>query len=210
MTSPLLTLPSGAKLGKSEVGTHTWLDPRRTSPYQFFQYWMQSEDEHVGRYLRFFTFLDREQITALDEATADRPERREAQRTLAFEVTSFVHGRVAAEQTRKASDVLFSAAIASLDEATLVDVMAEAPSTDRPRADLDGDISLVDVLVETGLCASKSDARRQLAQKAVYINNVQVTDPERRLTRDDLLHDQYVVLRRGRKEQHLLAFHASM
>ena len=206
LTSPLLTLPSGAKLGKSEAGTHTWLDPKRTSPYQFFQYWMQSEDEHVGRYLRFFTFLDREQITALDRTTVEHPERREAQRTLALAVTAFVHGQAAAEQARMASEVLFAAEIASLDEATLIDVLAEVPSSDRLRGELDGGAALVDLLVATGLCSSKSDARRQLAQKAVYVNNVQVVDPERALTRDDLLHDRYVVLRRGRKEQHLLAF----
>ena len=129
LTCPLLTLPSGAKLGKSEGATHAWLDPKRTSPYQFFQYWMQSDDEHVGRYLRFFTFLDREHIVALDEGTADHPERRDAQRALAMEVTTFVHGAAAAEQAaRLASDALFSADIARLDEATLVDVLAEAPA----------------------------------------------------------------------------------
>src|SRR5439155_16686967 len=205
LTSPLLTLPSGAKMGKTSGGTRAWLDPKRTSPYQFFQYWMGSDDEQVGRYLRFYTFLDHDTIDDLERQTVERPEQRAAQRTLATEVTTLVHGADAADQAKRASEILFSAEIATLDEATLVDVMDEAPSIDRSRTLMDEGDSVVAVLVSSGLCASKSDARRQLDQKAVYLNNVQVIG-ERPLSRGDLLHDRYLVVRRGRRTHALVRY----
>ena len=203
MTSPLITLPSGGKMGKSESGT-VWLDARRTSPYQFFQYWVRADDEHVGSYLRYFTFLARERIEELERATAERPERREAQRVLAREVTTLVHGEEEAGKAEHAAEVLFTEQIGLLDEQTLLDVFADAPSTTRPR----GEVALVDVLVESGLVRSKSEARKAIEQGGAYVNNRRVADIDHRIGADDLLHDRYAVLRRGKRDHHLLRFEA--
>ena len=203
LTSPLITLPSGGKMGKSEQGT-VWLDPRRTSPYQFFQYWIRAEDAHVGTYLRFFTFLPHERIEELEQATAEHPERREAQRVLAREVTTLVHGQEEADKAEHAAAVLFSEEISGLDEATLLDVFADAPSTTRGR----GDVSVVDALVESELVRSKSEARKAIEQGGAYVNNRRVADVDARIGGEDLLHGRYAVLRRGKRDQHLLRFEA--
>ena len=201
-TCPLVLKSDGSKFGKSVEGA-VWLDARRTSPYAMYQFFVRSEDAVVGSYLRFYTWLDRERIEALDLATAERPERREAQRALAWEITALVHDRTEADKAAHASEVLFSEEIASLDEATLVDVFAEAPSTTLGRAP----VELVDLLVTTGLAKSKSDARRHLSAGAVYVNNRKVADVEGKLDpADDTLHGRYVVLRRGKANQHLLRF----
>ena len=204
LTSPLLTLPSGGKMGKSVSGT-VWLDRIKTSPYQFFQYWYRSEDEHVGTYLRRLTFLDRTQIEELEAATADHPERREAQRVLARELTTLVHGADEASRAEHAAGVLFSEDIAALDEQTLLDATGEAPSTEVPRTQL-GALTLVDGLVRSGLTASKSAARKAIEQGGAYVNNRRQDDVERCIGEADLLHGRYVVLRRGKREQALLVF----
>jgi tyrosyl-tRNA synthetase len=201
-TSPLVLKADGTKMGKSESGT-IWLDAEKTSPYALFQFLVRTEDDLAGPYLRFFTWLARERIEELDEATAERPEQREAQRTLAWEVTALVHGSKEADKARHASSVLFSEEIASLDEATLVDVFAEAPSTSLGREP----VELVDVLVSTNLAKSRSDARRHLEQGAVYINNRKIADAAAKIDpATDALHGRYVVLRRGKAAQHLLRF----
>ena len=200
LTSPLVTLPSGGKMGKSEAGT-VWLDARRTSPYQFFQYWIRADDEHVGAYLRQFTFLDRDHIEELEAATAAHPERREAQRVLAREVTAFVHDADEAERAEHAAEVLFSEDIARLDEATLLEVLADVPSS--TVADL-RDLPLVEALVRAGLSPSKSAARKAIEQGGAYLNNRRVTDVDGHVTTEDLLHGRYVVLRRGKKDRALL------
>jgi tyrosyl-tRNA synthetase len=204
LTTPLVLKPDGTKFGKSETGT-VWLDRDKTSPYQLFQFFIRVEDSVVGAYLRYFTWLSRREIEALDQAIADRPEAREAARALAYEVTKLVHGEAEADKALNASEVLFTDQITSLDEATLLDVFAEAPSVTLGRVDLDPDgVLLVDALAATGI--SKSEARRALQQRGVYVNNRQQEDPDRRLTRADLLHDRYVLLRRGKKNQTLLRF----
>ena len=203
LTSPLLTLPGGAKMGKSESGTRAWLDKRRTSPYQFFQYWVRSDDEQVGAYLRFFTFLERERIEELDRSTAEHPERREAHQVLAWEVTALVHGADEADRARRASEVLFTEEVAGLDEATLLDVFSDAPSTTLPRAP----IPFVDALVTSGLVASKSAARTTIEQGGAYVNNRRESDLARVIDpASDCLHGRYVLLRRGRRDHHLLRF----
>jgi tyrosyl-tRNA synthetase len=202
LTSPLLTLPGGGKMGKSVAGT-VWLDPRKTSPYQFFQYWLRSEDEHVGTYLRRLTFLDRERIEALETATAEHPERREAQRTLARELTILVHGSDEAAKAEHAAEVLFTEDVAGLDEQTLLDAVGEAPSAEVPAAELHG-LSVVDALVRTGLSASKSAARKAIEQGGAYVNNRRVPDVDAHITTEDMLHGKYVLVRRGKREQALL------
>jgi tyrosyl-tRNA synthetase len=201
-TSPLVLKPDGTKFGKSASG-NVWLDPKKTSPYSFYQFFFRTDDSIVGTYLRYFTWLSKERIEELEVAIRERPEQREAQRALAWEVTEFVHGRAEADQAVRASSVLFSEDIATLDEATLLDVFAEAPSTTLPREQA----TLIDVLATTGLTKSKSDARRQIDQGGVYINNRKVTDADARLDPEaDTIHGRYVILRRGKANQHLVRF----
>ncbi len=159
LTFPLVTRADGSKFGKSEGG-NVWLDPARTSPYEFFQFWLRAGDADVGRYLRLFTWLDRARIEELEAAVAAHPERREAQRVLAREVTAEVHGAEAAEAAEQAAAGVVRRRPGRARRATLLEVFAEAPATSLARADLEGDgLGLVDLLVETGLVASKSAAR---------------------------------------------------
>ncbi|HET9072708.1 MAG TPA: tyrosine--tRNA ligase [Acidimicrobiales bacterium] len=203
LTSPLVTKADGGKFGKSETGT-VWLDPARTSPYAFFQFWLGTADAEVGGYLRRFTFLDREAIEGLDRATAEHPERREAQRALARELTAMVHGPDEAARAERAGAVLFTEGIADLDAAALESALADAPSTPVPAASLAAGLPLVDAFVTAGLVGGKGAARRELKQGAVYVNNRRQTD-ERDLTPADALHGRFVVLRHGRRSQHVLA-----
>jgi tyrosyl-tRNA synthetase len=207
LTSPLILRADGTKFGKTEAGVNLWLDRRRTSPYQMYQFLLTTDDAVVGTYLRAFTWLPRERIEELDELTASRPEQRAAARDLAWHVTALVHGEEDARRAEEASRVLFSPEIASLDLDTLIDVLADAPRTELPRSRLEGDgESLIDALVETGLCASKTDARTQIRQGAVAVNNRRVApdDEGRRLTTGDLLHGRLLLLSRGKHRRHVL------
>ncbi len=202
LTTPLVVKADGTKFGKTESGA-VWLDRERTSPYAMYQFLLNTEDAVVGRYLRYFTWLDRSRIEELDAAARDHPERREAQRALAWEVTALVHGADHAARARHASAVLFTEGIAELDERTLLDVFTDAPATRLPREP----VALVDVLTRAGVTSSKSDARRQIQQGGVYVNNRREADVDRVLDPGaDGLHGRYVVLRRGRTTQHLLSF----
>ena len=204
LTTPLVTKADGTKFGKTESGT-VWLDPSMTSPYRFYQFLLLSEDAVVGSYLRYFTFLSHQEIAALDQETADHPERRAAQRALAREVTTLVHGTDEVARAERASAALFGEEIATLDEQTLLDVVDDAPSSSASRqALLDPGLSLVDAMVSSGLASSKGEARRTIAQGGAYVNNRRESDEARVLGPDDLLHDRYVVLRRGRRDYHLL------
>jgi tyrosyl-tRNA synthetase len=202
LTSPLVTKADGSKFGKTASGT-VWLDSRRTSPYEFFQYWIRTSDAEVGDFLRRLTFLERTVIEELDQATATHPDRREAQRVLAAELTAMVHGRPEAERAERAASVLFTEAIVDLDPPALASGLADAPSSPVDSVELAAGLSLVDALVRSGLASSKSDARRQLAAGSVYVNNRR-EPAERPLTSGDALHGRFVVLRRGRT-QHVLA-----
>jgi tyrosyl-tRNA synthetase len=206
LTTPLVVKADGTKFGKSESGT-VWLAGERTSPYQLYQYFFRSDDAVVGTYLRYFTFLAHDEILGLDQATAQHPERREAQRALAREVTTLVHGESETARAEQAAAALFGEEVASLDEPTLLDVFAEAPSTGVLRSRLDdGSLSVVDALVETGLERSKTRARTTVGGGGAYVNNRRENDPDRAITPDDLLVDRYVVLRRGKRDYHLVRF----
>lgn len=202
LTWPLVTRADGTKFGKSE-SVNIWLDPVRTTPYALHQFLVRSADTKVGAYLRAFTFRAKEEIADLDAATAAHPERREAQLILARDVVSLVHGEAEAARAVHASAVLFTEDIRQLDEATLLAVTAEAPSTQVARAELDG-AGVIDLLVRTGLEASRGAARRTVEQGGAYVNNRRVDGADAVLTRDDLLHGRYAVLRRGKTGQHLL------
>ncbi len=204
LTTPLVLKADGTKFGKTASGA-VWLDPELTSPFRFYQFLLQSTDAVVGAYLRYFTFLEHEEIDTLDAATAERPAQRSAQRALAREVTVLVHGEDETQKAEHASAALFGEEIASLDEPTLLDVVAEAPSSTVARdALVRGEMTLVDALASSGLVASRGEARRTIGQGGAYLNNRRVDDAERVLGPGDLLHGRYVLLRRGRRDYHLL------
>jgi tyrosyl-tRNA synthetase len=203
LTSPLVTKADGTKFGKTESGT-VWLDPTRTSPFALHQFFLTAEDAVVGNYLRIFTFFDHDTIRSLDEATASHPERREATKALADAVVTLVHGEADAKRVAKAAAALFSEEIASLDEATLLEVVAEAPSSNVSRSAIDNGWLLVDALVESQLVASKGEARRTIEQGGAYVNNRRMSGADAVIERGDLLCDRYVILRKGRRDYHLV------
>ena len=198
---PLVTTSAGVKFAKTEAGA-VWLDPARTSPFHFYQFWLNTDDRDVVRYLKFFTFLPREAIEALARATAEAPERREAQRTLAREVTALVHGSEQVERAERAAAVLFDESITRADVHDVLMVFADAPSTELALA-ADG-MSLVEMLATVKLAASRSEATRLVKSGGVYVNNVRATDERARLHVGDAIGGQVILLRKGRKDQHVV------
>lgn len=197
LATPLITRPDGEKFGKS-TGSTLWLDPALTTPFAFYQWFVNTDDSVVGTYLRVFSFRSRDEIEALEASSAARPEGREAQRALAAEATELVHGADAAAAAAEASAALFgSGDLAKLDAATL-----EAAFADLPRATLggaDGLPSVLDLLVESGLSDSRGQARRVVAEGGAYVNNQRVTDPASAPNRSDLLAGRWLLLRRGKR-----------
>ena len=203
LTTPLVLKADGTKFGKTESGT-VWLDPKRTSPYQLYQFFLRTEDSVAGTYLRYFTFLEPGDIEALDRSTSQHPERREAPRALARAVCTLVHGQEETTRAERAAAALYEGKIDELDEKMLLDVCAEAPSSTWSRSALDGGITLVDALVQSGLARSKSEARTLVNQGGISVNGRRVRDTDARLGRDDLLFGRHVVLQRGR-DYHLVS-----
>jgi tyrosyl-tRNA synthetase len=198
-TTPLILKPDGTKYGKTEAGT-IWLDARRTSPFTMYQFFLNTPDEQIGQLIRYLTFLEHAEIEALDSETAAHPERRSAQKALARSVVAMVHGDDEVAKCEKASAALFSHEIAELSEEMLLAATEDAPSTDLPRTELLDGLTLVDMLKLSGLATSNSEARRTVDQGGAYVNNVQQTDGDRSFVPGDLLHDRYVVLRKGKRE----------
>ncbi len=204
LTSPLLLRPDGRKYGKSEGGNdRVWLDPTMTSPFALHQFLLNSEDEMTPTLLRFFTFLDHDVIGELDESLRTDPQARRAQRALANAVVAMVHGEDAAVRSERAGEALFNESIAELDEATLLEVVADAPSSTMDREKLRAGVDPVDALVVTGLASSKAEARRFVEQGGVYVNNRRI-GADVRIDLSMTLHDRYLVLRRGRRQLHLV------
>jgi tyrosyl-tRNA synthetase len=204
LVTPLLLTASGKKFGKTEAGTSVWLDPAVTSPYRFFQYWINAEDGDVERYLKMFTFLPLEEIAALmAEHDADRA-RRLAQRRLAEEVTTWIHGADATRRAIAASQVMFGGSLEALRDEDLAPLLEDLPSTRLPRAELEAGIPLVDLLHRVALADSKGAARRLVAQGGVYVNNVRAADAARTLTVADLATETMLVLRAGKKSYHVV------
>jgi len=194
MTTPLITKADGTKFGKTEGGA-VWLDPGMMSPYAFYQFWLNAADDDVVRFLKIFTFRTREEIAGLEAAVRERPGAREAQRTLAADVTTLVHGEAATAAVITASQALFGRGeLGALDAATLGAAVAELPRTTARAGDL-----VVDLLASSGLLASKAAARRAVAEGGAYVNNVKVTGEEAVLAGEDFLHGRYALLRRGKK-----------
>ncbi|WP_273651384.1 tyrosine--tRNA ligase [Cellulomonas fimi] len=203
LTTPLVTKADGTKFGKTEAGT-VWLDPELTTPYAFYQFWLNADDADVVSYLKIFTFRSREQIEELADAVAQRPAAREAQRALAHDVTSLVHGSAAADKVVEASQALFGrGSLADLDEATLAAAVAELPTA----AGRAGD-PVVDVLAASGIVASKAAARRAIGEGGASVNNVRVEAEDAVLRPEDLLHGRWAVLRRGRRTLAVVDTHA--
>jgi tyrosyl-tRNA synthetase len=203
LTSPLLLRADGTKFGKSEGGEQIWLDPERTSPFKMYQFLLNSDDVIVPQLLRFFTFLDHDTILELDGATKTAPEERRAQRALANEVVTMVHGEEAALKAQKAGEALFSTSIADLDEATLLEVLEDAPSSNWSRESLSEGADPVDLLVNSELAKSKAEARRFIEQGGVYLNNERL-NAESRVELANALHGRYLVLRRGPRQLRLV------
>jgi tyrosyl-tRNA synthetase len=190
--TPLITNSDGTKFGKSE-GNAVWLDPELTSPYAFYQFWLNTDDADVIHRLRIFTFLDRTRIEELARAVESEPFRREAQRALAWEVTTLVHGEHATESAIAAAQALFGQGeLSALDEPTLRAALGELPSADVPVG-----TTVIQALIDTGLVSSAGEARRAITQGGVYVNNVAVGDASAVV--DDLLHGRFAVIRRGKK-----------
>jgi tyrosyl-tRNA synthetase len=196
LTTPLVTSASGEKFGKSTGGGSLWLDPALTSPYAFYQYWINVDDRDAGTYLRYFTSLSRNEIEQLDAQTAERPQARAAQRRLAQELTTLVHGPEETGKVEAASRALFGQGdLRELDEATLSAALTEAPHASVPRPLP----PVADLLVSVGLDASRSAARRTVAEGGAYLNNVRVEDADAPPGEADLLHGRWVVLRKGKR-----------
>ena len=195
--TPLVTKADGTKYGKTEAGA-LWLDPEMMSPYAFYQFWLNVEDEKVGELLRIFTFLSRAEIEALDAQTADKPFLRAGQKALAEHVTTLVHGAEETERIKAASAALFGGGeLVGLSPDTLGAALREAGAARVDRAE--GLPSVVDLLVETGLAKSKGEARRTIGEGGAYLNNVRVEDPDLVPGADDLIGGTWLVLRRGKK-----------
>ncbi|MDX1945097.1 MAG: tyrosine--tRNA ligase [Pirellulaceae bacterium] len=206
LTCPLLLKSDGTKMGKTERGA-VYLSPERTSPYAFYQYWVNLADADCGSALRFLTELPREEIEDLDKKRTDQPHLRESQKRLAEELTRLIHGEGGLAAAKNASDTIFGKPVENLTDAELTDIFAEMPRVTIPRDRLAGEgLGLADALVETGLAKSKSDARRTIAQGGAYVNNRPRTDTETRLTAADLASETVLVLRSGKKKYALVRF----
>ena len=203
LTTPLVTKSDGTKFGKTEGGA-VWLAPDMMSPYAFYQFWLNTEDADVLQFLKSFTFRNREEIEELAEEVAERPFARQAQRTLARDVTALVHGPAAMERVERASQALFGRGdITELDAETLGQAVAELPTASGAVGS-----EIVDLFAATGLAQGRGAARRTIAEGGAYLNNTKVTDPDYRLTGEDLLAGRWALLRRGRRTLAVIDTHA--
>ncbi|WP_299558606.1 tyrosine--tRNA ligase [uncultured Mycolicibacterium sp.] len=197
LTVPLVTAADGTKFGKSTGGGNLWLDPEMTSPYAWYQYFINTADADVIRYLRWFTFLDADELAELEQATAERPHERAAQRRLARELTTLVHGEAATESVEHASQALFGRGeLGRLDEPTLAAALGE---TEVARLAPGAPDTIVDLLVASGLAASKGAARRTVAEGGAYVNNQRIATEDWTPAPEDFLHGRWLVLRRGKR-----------
>ena len=203
-TSPLVSKADGGKFGKTESGA-VWLTRERTSPYAYYQFWLNTADADAGRFLRTFTLLPRDEIERLERQITENPAQREAQRTLAREATALLHGAGEAAQAEAAGRALFSGDVRGLSAELLDEVLSGAPATVASRESLVGGIVVLDLLVQTGLAKSKREARQFLESGSVSVNGAKA-DLDRSIGTDDLLHGRVIALRRGKKNWHVIRF----
>jgi len=200
---PLVTSSSGVKFGKTEAGT-IWLDPERTTPFRFYQFWLNTDDRDVVRYLKFFTFLDRDAIGELEGTCRVAPERREAQRVLAREVTRLVHGDEALASAERASDVLFGRGVANASADEILMAFDDVPSIELPEAELAGGLRVTQLAVRAGLAASGSQATQLVRGGGLYLNDARVTDERMTVTVADAMKGWLFYLRKGQRERRLV------
>lgn len=205
ITFPLVTKSDGSKFGKSESGA-VWLDASKTSAYDFYQFLIQTADADVIGLLKFFSFKPMSEISRLEDSLKSAPQNREAQIALAVELTELVHGTEALAKVRQATEALFSTSINELDLETLKSVFASAPKKIQAHSRLEQSYSLIDALVDTGLCASKGAARKDVQGGGIYINNHRAADAALVLSTKDLIAGRYLLLRKGKKTYHLIEF----
>ncbi len=217
LTFPLVMKADGGKFGKSESG-NVWLDPTKTSPYKFYQFWINTADADAVKFLKYFTFLPHEEIDTLGEAVTSAPQERAAQKALATEMTKLVHGEAALADAIKASETMFKNNFLraffpkgaprdnTINEATLEQVYADVPSTELPFAVLSANRLLIDVLVEAGVFKSKGEAKRLVQNGGLYVNNARVDAEDAKLTNQCLTTERIAVVRTGKKNYHLLKF----
>ncbi|MEX2466867.1 MAG: tyrosine--tRNA ligase [Gemmatimonadota bacterium] len=201
---PLVTNASGAKFGKSEGG-NVWLDRELTSPYAFYQFWINTEDADVVRYLKYFTLFERPEIDELAEAVEREPHRRAAQKALAEDLTARVHGPSGLAEARRATDALFGGSLDGLSAGEITEIFADVPSIRMSRSSFEGEgMPLVDLLADAGVASSKGDARRSIEGGGVYLNNIRASSVDARVGVDDAIEGRYVVLRKGKRNYHLV------
>jgi tyrosyl-tRNA synthetase len=199
LTLPLITKADGTKFGKTETGT-VWLDTARTSVYKFYQFWIRTDDRDVVRYLKFFTFLNRDEIAALEAQHAENPGARAAHKALAKAVTDLVHGPAATTEALRASEILFGGDLAGISESTFNEIVGEVPTKEIEKAQLDGaGKPLVELLMHSGLCPSKGQARKDVEGGGVYLNNIRETEFQRAVGANDLLFGKHLLLRKGKR-----------
>jgi tyrosyl-tRNA synthetase len=199
LTFPLVTKNDGTKFGKTESGT-IWLDPAKTTPYRFFQFWINTDDRDVVKFIKYFTFLSHDEIIDLEKEVVDNPGKREAQRVLAREVTALVHGKDALSRAEKISQALFYGNVKDLAKDEIEEGLMDVPSV----AIEEREIGIVDLLVTAGISPSKRQAREDLKNRAIYINDQCVTDINKMLGYNDRLRERYTVIRRGKKNYFLV------
>lgn len=201
---PLITKADGSKFGKTAGGS-VWLSAAKTSPYRFYQFWLNTDDADVVNYLRYFTWRAPADVAELDAALLERPHLREAQRALAQDVTRMIHGETAVTKAEKAAAVLFGGDLDGLDANDIRDIFADVPSSEVAKAEFDGEgMAMVDLLALTGVEQSKGAAKRALQGGGVYLNNQRITDQEQRVTLAHAIEGQFMVLRKGKKQYHLV------
>ncbi len=199
LTFPLLTKADGTKFGKTESGA-VWLDPQKTSPYRFYQFFIQADDGKVIDYLKMLTLLPREEIESLEQKHQANPGARDAHKALAKATTSLVHGESVTQEAIHASEILFGGKLDGISEATFNEIVGEVPTKEIGKAKLDGaGLALVEVLVLSGLCPSKGQARKDIEGGGVYVNNNREPNFQRAITTNDLLFGKHVLLRKGKK-----------
>ena len=204
MVYPLITKADGSKFGKTESGS-VWLNPQRTSPYRFYQFWLNTDDRDVIPFLKYFTFLPQSEIEELSQALNERPEQREAQRRLARVMTGTVHGETALARAEQAAQVLFGGELDGLSAVEIEDIFADVPSSSLTKEQLSGSgIGLVDLLAESGALKSKGEARRTIQEGGIYLNNRRVVDLSQTVTTANLLEGRFLIVRRGKKNYHLV------
>jgi tyrosyl-tRNA synthetase len=199
LTLPLITNADGSKFGKTVAGA-IWLDAKRTSPYRFYQFWIRVDDRDVVRYLKYFTFLTREEIEALAAQHEKQPEARAAHKALAKSVTDLIHGEAATIEALRASEILFGGGLEGISESTFNDIIGEAPTRDIEKSKLEAaGLPLVELLTIAGLSTSKGQARKDMEGGGVYLNNIRESDSKRHVTTTDLLFGKHLLLRKGKR-----------